>query len=97
MTIREWICGNEARMAEERLSKLETIGAPQVMLDGTRKAAEALRNGELDIGGNASLLDVEFENFTQKKGSGGKPYITINGRINYFPQARYGRYIALAK
>ena len=97
MTIREWICKNEARMAAERLTKLETIGAPKVMLEGIRKEITELESGKLKIGGDKALLDVEFGSFEQKKGKGGKVYVQINGNVNYFPVAQFGRYIAVAQ
>ena len=96
MTIREWICQNEARMFEYRLERLEAMNAPKVMIEAQRKAVDELKAGKIEVGGEKNLLDVEFESFIQKKGNGGKAYLTINGKINYFPQAQYGRYIKTA-
>ena len=96
MTIREWICKNEARMFEQRLESLEAMNAPKVMIEAQRKAVDELKAGKIEVGGEKNLLDVEFESFIQKKGNGGKTYLTINGKINYFPQAQYGRYIKTA-
>jgi len=96
MTIREWICKNEARMTAERADKLEALKAPQIMIEATRKMAEALKAGILKCGGDAELLDIEMESFEVRKGRGGKAYISLNGNINYFPEAKYGRFITMA-
>lgn len=97
MTIREWICKNEARMTAERADKLESLGAPKIMIEGTRDKAEALKNGILKCGGDTELLNAEMESFEVRKGRGGKTYISLNdGNINYFPETKYGRFIKRA-
>lgn len=97
MKVREWIIKNEVRMFEDRLQKLEAMGAPAIMIDGQRKAVEMLKAGNLEISGETDLLEVEVEGFECKTGKGGKVYVQINGSINYFPQARYGRFISKAQ
>lgn len=82
--------------AEERLNKLEEIGAPEVVIEGQRKAVENLRNGALKISGEKELLDVAVESKEVRKGNGGKMYIVFNGNINFFPNARYGMFIKRA-
>lgn len=96
-TIRRFICENEARQRLERAESLAKIGAPAVMIDGCKREAERLTAGELEISGDASLLDEVVESFEVRKGKGGKPYVSFNGTINYFPVAKYGRYITVAK
>lgn len=83
-------------MTTERADKLESIGAPKIMIEGTRKMAEALNAGILKCGGDTELLDIEMESFEVRKGKGGKPYINLNHSINYFPEAKYGRFIKRA-
>ena len=96
-TIKQFICENEARQRLERAMSLEKIGAPKVMIDGCKREAERLSAGELEISGDTSLLDVAVESFEVRKGKGGKPYINFNSSINYFPVAKYGRYITVMK
>ncbi|MBQ4447448.1 MAG: hypothetical protein II897_04055 [Clostridia bacterium] len=96
MTIREWLIENEARIQSERLSKLVEIGAPAVMLNAQRKLVEELDNGIVEVGGETALLETEIETYEWKTGKGGKPYAHINGSVNFFPRAKYGRYIARA-
>lgn len=97
MNIKEWICKNEAMIQAERLAKLTEAEAPEIIIDSIKQEIARLEAGILKISGNADLLAVEFESVTQKKGRGGKPYLHINGKINYFPYAKYGRYIANAE
>ena len=94
MTIREFIINNEIKSFEERLSKLEEMSAPAIIIDSQRKAVDDLRNGVLKIGGAVEKLDNEMIGFEIKKGNGGKPYVEFADGTRYFPQAKYGRYIA---
>ena len=94
MKIGTWIIKGAAKAAHERLAKLEEIGAPKIMIEGQQKYVEDLDNGILKIGGEESLLDEKFISAEQKKGRGGKVYYEINGEINFFPNAKYGMYIA---
>ena len=96
-TIRRFICENEARQRLERAEALERLGSPKIMVEECKRQAASLSAGELEISGDASLLDVVVESFEVRKGKGGKPYISFNGSINYFPVAKYGRYITVAK
>lgn len=91
MTIREWICERESAILTERASKLETMNAPQVLIDNCRKEAVKLANGTVKIGGEQKLLDEEY--VQHKVCDGRKNYVMFNGYIKYYPQARYGRFI----
>lgn len=95
-TVGESILKAVTANAEERLSKLEEIGAPEVVIEGQRKAVENLRNGALKISGEKELLDVAVESKEVRKGNGGKMYVVFNGNINFFPNARYGMFIKRA-
>lgn len=95
MTIRESICKNEARMMKERLEKLTKLGAPKIILENLPKAIAELEAGVLTgVGGDKCLLDVEVKSVESRTGRGGKFYVVYNGNINYFPNARYGRFIS---
>lgn len=93
MTIREWICEREARLYEERLEKLIEIQAPQIMITGQQALVAELRAGILQVGGAKEKLETEVQSAEIKSGRGGKTYYVFNGTINYFPTARYGRFI----
>lgn len=93
MTIRDYILNGAISAAKERLERLLTIGAPEMMVDGQKKAVEDLENGNLKIGGDTKVLDWEFKNREIKTGKGGKGYILINGNVSFFPNAKYGMYI----
>lgn len=93
-TILDYICRNELKAINFRIAKLEEAEAPQIMIDCCKAEAKKLEEKNLKISGDIELLNVEIESIEQKKGRGGKVYLTINNTINYFPNARYGRYIA---
>lgn len=93
MNILDWICEHELPAYEERLAKLESIGAPAVMIESQKEAVDKLRNGDIVVGGNKELLAETVEGFEVKRGNGGKQYVEFNGAIRYFPQAKYGRFI----
>lgn len=93
MTIREYIINGTLTTAEERLSKLIEIGAPQVIIEGQSKLVASLKAGKIKVGGDTKVLDEELKSKELKTGNGGKTYIVINNGINFFPQARYGMYI----
>jgi hypothetical protein len=93
-TIGEYIILKELEMATNRRNKLEEIGAPEIMISGCNKCIEDLKNGKIEISGSTNLLEIEYVSSEVKKGRGGKVYISFNGFINYFPNAKYGKYIA---
>lgn len=96
MTIFEYILDCELKSAEERLEKLKEFDAPTVIINGQESAIENLKAGKITISGDTDVLSDIYESREIKKGRGGKIYITINGNVNYFPNARYGRYIKKA-
>lgn len=93
MTIKEFIIKCEAKSLTERAEKLEAMSAPKIMIEGCMKAVADLEAGILPVSGASELLDIEYVQHEQRKGRGGKVYVTFNGTINYFPQAKYGRFI----
>ena len=94
MTIKDVIIKAELRALKERVEKLQELEAPDVMITSTEQEIDRLESGNLKIGGNVKLLEVEFVSSENKVGRGGKGYVQFNGSINYFPNAKYGRYIA---
>lgn len=93
MKIKDYIVEKELAHTKERLDKLTEIGAPSVVLKGISEEIERLESGVLNVGGNKDLLDEDFSEREVKKCNGGKVYIQFDGRINYFPNAKYGRFI----
>ena len=88
--IRAWMI----RELEERQRALEEMGAPDVIIEGNRKALDDLKaGGKLKIGGDLDALEEEQETVEAKKGRGGKVYYQINGNVMFFPKAAYGMYI----
>ena len=97
MKIKSYIIEKEVSNSMERLQKLKEIGAPNVIIESLSKEIEKLKSGNLNIGGDKELIEEEFNNKEVKKGQGGKVYIQFDGRINYFPNAKYGRFISRVK
>ena len=96
MTIKQFLIESEKRMMNRRLESLKKIKAPSVVIESLANYIAEIETS-WKAGGDTELLEVEFENFVQKKGNKGKPYISFNnGTINYFPMARYGKYVKSA-
>lgn len=93
-TIKEHIIQAELKGLRERVNKLIQAEAPDIMIDMTKEEIKNLEQGILKIGGDKSLLDREFISCENKVGNSGKRYVQFNNNINYFPNAKYGRYIA---
>lgn len=93
MTICEYIVNAELNIAESRLNKLHEIGAPEVIFKSLGDYINNLKNGDIEISGDSDLLNVNYVSSEIKTGNGGKKYICFNNSINYFPKAKYGKYI----
>lgn len=98
MKIREHIAAGTIKALETRLEGLRNLNAPEVVLSSTMKAIEKAKIGEIGVKDKDNLLDIEVENFESKTGRGGKQFISYNnGMILYFPAAKFGKFITLAK
>lgn len=100
MNVLTHILQKEAAAAKTRLEQLERLNAPQVIVDAQRKLVDDLSKGVLEVGGDQSLLALDVDGFELRKGRGGKPYFhytTPQGVVNYYPVAKHGRFIAVAK
>ena len=93
-TIKEHIIQAELKGLRERVNKLIQAEAPDIIIESIEREIQKLEQGILKIGGDKSLLDREFISCEIKTGNGGKKYVQFNNNINYFPNAKYGRYIA---
>jgi hypothetical protein len=86
---------------KKRLASLVVISAPQVMLKGIKNQIRDLESGkDFKVKGDIKYLEYDFVSETWKTGRGGKKYVEFtlkNGdkeeKVNYFPNAKYGRYI----
>lgn len=99
VTVKQFIIENELKSFSERLDNLIKMNAPDIVVNGQKKAVDELKSGNLKIGGDTDALGFIVKDFENKKGNGGKPYITIktsNGDVNYYPAAKFGRYIKKA-
>lgn len=92
-TVAEMIIAVELPAMEERLEKLVEFGAPDVIIEGQKKAVEAMRNGELKVGGAKEKLNNIVTGFEIRKGNGGKQYMLFSDGTMYFPRAKYGRFV----
>ena len=94
MTIKQWIIDSTKAALEERRKKLIEMKAPSIIIEKTGEELIRLYRGELTCSGETELLEEEMTAVIEKKGRGGIPYYTFNDSINYFPHAKYGRYVA---
>ena len=94
MKIEEYIINATIESVEARRDKLVAMQAPEILIKSIDEELDRLRDGKLKCGGDVELLQAEFVSVEQKKGKGGIPYFTFNGDINYFPKAKYGRFVA---
>ncbi len=94
MTIKEYIIDGAITTFMDRENKLKEMGAPTIMITSIGEEIDRLMKGILKCSGDTDLLEEEYISVEKKKGRGGKPYFVFNGNINYFPHARYGRFIA---
>ena len=89
------------RIAEglpEHISHLERIKAPEVILENRRDILNKALNNEIKISKLENFENWEVIDFADFKGRGGKVFTvfhTKQGDLNYLPQARFGRFVAL--
>ena len=97
MTIKEHIVEKEIEFKKERIEKLEKIGSPAIILKLEKEQLVDLQKGNIKIAGDVKALDEIMADVVVKKGRGGVPYACYNGgKVNYFPNAKYGRFIKYA-
>ena len=101
MTLREYINRCERQNIEYRLSKLKELGAPKVIIDGLGHDLELTKTNDLEISGDQDLLDkLEYQAHYVEKWRDGEGYLVIKTKdciVNYFPRAKYGRFISLSQ
>ncbi|QQO97308.1 hypothetical protein M1M30_gp027 [Maribacter phage Colly_1] len=76
------------------LKRLKEINAPEILIEGSTLYLAELERGEIEIAGSVELLEQEYVSHEKLKGNGGKSYVCFNGTVNYFPKAKFGKYIA---
>lgn len=94
MTIREFIIETEIRYYEDRVKRLCDMGAPKVIIDATEFQLDMLKAGKLKVGGAIEKLESEFTGCIKRTGRGGKTYLEFTDGTRYFPNAKYGRFVA---
>lgn len=98
MKIKNYLFKKIAESNRKRAKRFIEIGAPKIVIENLLQEAEKLETGgSVKIDGDKEALDLEFVSEEFLTGRGGKKYIQFmigNGqKVNYFPNARYGRYI----
>jgi hypothetical protein len=93
MTIKEFLMNQELEERRARIEQFKELGAPQVIIERLGEKLSKLESGKFKVGGQKELLDEEYKTHQECKGIGGREYLHINGHINYFPRAKYDRYI----
>lgn len=93
MTIYEFIANGEIKLMQDRAAKLKELQAPAIMVTSLEEQIATAKAGTLKISGDKAALNEEYKSHEVRTGRGGKHYLHINGNINYFPNAQYGRYI----
>lgn len=94
MTIKDYIIDGTITALMDRENRMKELGAPAIIITTIGEEIDRLMKKELRCGGEKELLDEEMVSVEKKKGRGGIPYYVFNGDINYFPKAKYGRFIA---
>ena len=94
MTVRDKIIESTINAVLDRLIKLREMSAPPVLTRGCEDELAKLDRGELKCKGDIDLLDEEFVSVEERVGRGRIKYYVFNGNINYFPKAKYGRFVA---
>jgi len=102
MKINEFLKEKILENLKKRLNKLVAIPAPEIIIEALKKEIKNIEAGkEIKISGDTKYLTHNFISDEIKIGQGGKKYtqfILENGeKVNYFPNAKYGRYIKKEK
>jgi hypothetical protein len=98
MTIGEYIYEYEIDKLRKELDNLVKSKAPQLLISRVQTVIDrADKEHSVYVGGRQQLLGWEVDTHELKRGKNGL-YISFNGGdVNYFPQAKNGPFIALAK
>jgi len=100
LTVSQFLAEHILKSQKDRLAKLIEIKAPQVMLDNMQKSIKFLEEGGTGYAvrkGDSDCLGWIVISSTVKTGNGGKKFREITceeGKVNYFPQASYGRFVS---
>jgi hypothetical protein len=103
MDIRSHILATRVARHGARITSLEGLNAPAIVIDQERALlarAQAGDLGKLATGKGeeaAALLAREYTSAEWGTGRGGKPFLTfatVGGSVRYFPAAKYGPFIS---
>ena len=99
VTIRDHINKTIVAGSEIRLPKLIAIKAPQVIIDRQREIISLAKENKIVINGDQEALDLTFKSYEILTGRDGKEWVKFlteeNITVNYFPNARYSRFIKI--
>lgn len=93
MTIKDFIIEGTTSALIDRWKRLKDMDAPAILIQCCEEELTRLANHELRCDGKVELLNEEYLSHVEKKGRGGITYYVFNGNINYFPHAKYGRFV----
>lgn len=99
-TIAELVADLALASQRDRLEKLIALGAPELVIEATRRAVTSLETEGVKVAGDQALLAREVVSIELRRGNGGKQYLRVEtpeGPVHYYPNARHGRFIAEAQ
>ena len=104
MKLKEYLLEKMKLGKENRIKRLKEINAPEIIIENEKKQYENILKGNINLlinKWNDNDFDVEFIKEERKTGNGGKVYFQFttkdNKIINFFPNAKYGRFICYNK
>ena len=102
MKLQEQLNANAIIGTKKRIQELSGI-APDILIENLKENLSFLEESKsnyFNVTGDKEVLKWEVKSFESFNGRGGKSYIVFHckeGDVNFFPNARYGRYIKIKK
>lgn len=96
-TIGQYVQRRELDHLRARLAKLEQMEMTRGIISLQRAAVEKAERDGVSVGGDQSLLGLEFSGVEICRGRLGRQYVrftTESGPVHFYPAARYGRFIS---
>lgn len=102
--IKDYILTQRIALHTDRIARLADLNAPDVVMDRERHLLAQARAGvigkidALDKADPEALLAMDYTAVRWDTGRGGKSYATFttaSGDVRYFPQGRFGPFLAV--
>lgn len=103
ITVKQFLHKLQLDNCISRLDKFKEIKAPAIIIESITENIKYLTEVDdniFEFGGDKFVVDWTYMSHEIKTGNGGKKYFVLackEGNVNYFPNARYGIYIKIAK